>query len=282
MTDKKNSVTATTSVYALIGFPIQHSLSPKFWNAAFCALRLDSIYVALPVLPENITTALNGLQASGVRGINITRPHKFDAAQYCNKLHDAASETNIVNTIKFTEAGAEGWNTDATGFFNLLNRLQLSKRSALVIGDGATSISTIWALKKYGVSQINQIARKFCSESQEEILLENHKKTFLRKFLWNSKNFNNSIEISDIIINTTPLGWQKNDDIPELAGSLNSSKCFVDFNYSKDSKLLAAANQLCDKTIDGRELLYEQGLEAFKVLTNYAPPADVIRSSIFD
>ena len=282
MIDKTGSVSAATSVYALIGFPVQHSLSPRFWNAAFEKLQLDSVYVALPVLPENIRTALSGLKSLGVKGINITRPHKFAAAEFCQILHGAASETKIVNTIKFTENGAEGWNTDATGFFNLLNRKQLSRKSALVIGDGATSISAIWALKKYGVGQINQIARKITIETNEEISTESQKKFFLRKFTWNSKNFNNSIEISDIIINTTPIGWQKNDDIPEFANSLNSSKCFIDFNYSKDSKLLAAADRLCSITVDGRELLYEQGIEAFKVLTNYAPPADVIRSSIFD
>lgn len=282
MIDKKSSVTALTSVYALIGFPVQHSLSPKFWNAAFEAIRSDSVYVALPVLPENILTAFEGLRTSGVKGINITRPHKSVAAEYCKKLHGAAADTKIVNTIKFSETGAEGWNTDATGFLNLLKRMQLPKRSALVIGNGATSVSTIWALKKYGVGQINQIARKFSDKTEEEILLETQKKIFFRKFPWNSKNFNNSIEESDIIINTTPIGWQKNDDIPELASSLNSSKSFVDFNYSKESRLLITAHQLCDKVIDGRELLYEQGLDAFKVLTNYAPPADVIRSSIFD
>ena len=61
-----------------------------------------------------------------------------------------------------------------------------------------------------------------------------------------------------------------------------SSKIFVDLNYSDKSKILSAARNSCGLVLDGRELLYEQGIEAFKILTNYAPPAEVILNRIFD
>ena len=63
---------------------------------------------------------------------------------------------------------------------------------------------------------------------------------------------------------------------------MNSSKVFVDLNYSDKSKLLSAARNSCKLALDGRELLYEQGIEAFKILTNFAPPAEVIMNRIFD
>ena len=273
-----NDINAATSVYALIGYPVEHSLSPSFWNAAFSASKINAVYVALPVSPGNITTALNGLKALGIKGINITRPHKESAANFCDILQDAAEETRIVNTIKFSESKSQGWNTDAIGFFNIINKRSLNINNALVIGNGASSKSVIWALKKYGVKNIQQIARKFTVEDEKN----NSDEKKFRKFSWNAKNFTNSIKESDIIINTTPLGWKEEDDIPGFTDSLNSSKIFVDLNYSNKSKLLSAARNTCGLALDGRELLYEQGIEAFKILTNYAPPAEVIMNRIFD
>lgn len=277
MIDFNTRINSFTSIYGLVGYPVEHSLSPKFWNTAFDYLGINSVYLAFPVLPNNIVSALNGFWASGIKGLNVTRPHKKAAADFCNVLNGAAKETQIVNTIKFTEFGGEGWNTDATGFYRILKRFQLSKKSALVIGDGASSKSVIWALKKYGVSQISQIARKFT----ETTIAEKSNEKKLRKFLWNTKNFNYTVAESDIIINTTPIGWQKDDNISEVTDALDSSKSFVDFNYRDDSKLLIGARQSCGVVIDGRELLYEQGVESFKILMNCEPPADVIRSSIF-
>ena len=273
-----NEINAATSVYALIGYPVEHSLSPSFWNAAFLESGINAVYVALPVFPQNITTALNGLKVSGVKGINITRPHKEPAAKFCDILHEAAKDTGIVNTIKFLENNSHGWNTDATGFYNLLSKHKISMARALVIGNGASSKSVNWALDKFGIKHINQIARKFTSEDEKN----NTDEKKIRKFSWNAKNFTNSIEESDIIINTTPIGWKEEDDIPGFSDSLDSSKIFIDLNYSEKSKLLSEAHQKCGLVIDGRELLFEQGIEAFKVLTNYAPPAEIIMNRIFD
>ena len=162
-----NSINAATSVYALIGYPVEHSLSPNFWNAAFEKLEMNAVYVALPVIQKEVFSALNGLKASGIKGLNITRPHKESAAKFCDILHEAAKDTDIVNTIKFSESKSEGWNTDATGFLNLLNKHSLNPSKALVIGNGASSKSVIWALKKYGVKNIQQIARKFTLEDEK-------------------------------------------------------------------------------------------------------------------
>ena len=278
---KMNEINAATSVYALIGYPVEHSLSPAFWNAAFSAVGINAVYVALSVQPKDIFPALEGLKLSGIKAVNVTRPHKKAAAEYCLILHDSAKETGIVNTIKFSSK-TEGWNTDAVGFLNILKKHSLKISTALVLGDGASSKSVIWALKKHGVLNIKQIARKITSENEQIKQNKEEKKFFLEKLSWNNKNFTNSIQESDIIINTTPLGWREEDDIPGLKDSLNVEKSFVDLNYSKKSKILSIAREKCGLVIDGRELLYEQGLEAFKVLMNYAPPAEVIKNRIFD
>ena len=278
-----NIITSSTSLYGLVGYPVEHSLSPIFWNKAFEKLNYNAAYIALSVHPDDILTCLKGLKVSGFKGLNITRPHKFAAADFCNILYEAAKETGVVNTVKFSSSNEiEGWNTDAIGFLNLMKRFELPSTIVTVLGDGASSKSIIWALKEYGILQINQIARKFSFDIEEKNEIYKNKKIFFRKLSWNLKNFTNSIKESDIIINTTPIGWHENDSIEGFEESLDTSKCFVDLNYNEKSKLLKFAKHNCGITIDGRELLYEQGVEAFKVLTNYAPPAEIIRRSIFD
>jgi shikimate dehydrogenase len=275
-------INAKTTLYGLVGYPVEHSLSPMFWNAAFKELKTNSVYVALPVTPDKIIPAIIGLKESGFKGLNITRPHKESVAKICNILHDAANITKVVNTLKFSSTNIEGWNTDASGFLNILKKFNLPQTKVLILGNGASSKSILWALQKYGVQEIFQIARKFIIESEEKKEIYNGEKIILRKLSWNLKNFNNSIKESDIIINTTSIGWSKEDNIEGFSNYLNTSKCFIDLNYNKDSNILAIAHKNCGLTIDGRELLYEQGIEAFKILTNLAPSAEVIRSIIFD
>ncbi len=277
-----NNINAATSIYALLGYPVGHSLSPRFWNSAFSKLNMNAVYVALSVKPEDIFSVLDGLKKSSFKGVNVTRPHKFESAKYCDILHEAAADTKIVNTIKFCCSSVEGWNTDATGFLNLIKRYSLPRTKTLVIGNGASARSIIWALNKYEMKQIIQIARKFSDEFDEKAIENNSDEKKIIKISWNCKNFNNSIKESDIIINTTPIGWKEDDDIPGFSEFLDDSKVFVDLNYSNKSKLLYSSREKCGLTLDGRELLYEQGLEAFKILTNYAPPAEVIKNSIFD
>ena len=281
MLTEKRKIDSQTKVFALIGYPVEHSISPAFWNSAFEAVGLNAVYVALPVKPENVETAISGLKAVGVVGINITRPHKVKVAECCDRLVDAAVETNVVNTVLFSDGETVGWNTDAYAMFNVLRRFFLPHTKVLILGNGATHLSVLWALKKYGVKEIDVIARKHFSESEEYLKVSESENIFFRKLSWNTKNFSNSIKESDIIINTTPIGWQKTDDIPGFSEGIDNSKTFVDFNYSKVSKLLSVAAEKGAKVIDGRELLCEQGLEAFKLLTNFEPPAEVIRSSIF-
>ena len=103
----------------------------------------------------------------------------------------------------------------------------------------------------------------------------------ITRLAWNNKNFAYALEESDIIINTTPLGWSSEDHIPEFDKNLDKGKIFIDFNYAPDSKLAASARNRGCVVIDGRELLFEQGIESFSLLTGKDAPEDVIRSCIY-
>ncbi len=129
-----SEIRATTRLVGLIGWPVEHSLSPQMHNAAFAALGLDWAYVALPTPPERLVEGVRGLLALGFAGANVTSPHKLTVAALCET--DAPS----VNTLVVSDRKIEGWTTDAA----ILSAL--SAESPVIVGDGGAATAFLQAL----------------------------------------------------------------------------------------------------------------------------------------
>jgi len=127
-------IRGTTRLVGLIGWQVEHSLSPRMHNAAFAALGLDWAYVPLPTPPERLADAVRGLVALGFAGANVTAPHKLAVAELCET--DAPS----VNTLVIRDGRVEGWTTDAA----VLNGL--AAESAVILGDGGAARAFAHAL----------------------------------------------------------------------------------------------------------------------------------------
>jgi shikimate dehydrogenase len=123
-----------TRLVGLLGWPVEHSLSPRMHNAAFAALGLDWRYVPLPTPPEHLADAVRGLQALGFVGANVTAPHKLAVVAHCRT--DAPS----VNTLVVRDGSVEGLTTDAA----ILS--DVTAERPLVIGDGGSSTAFLHAL----------------------------------------------------------------------------------------------------------------------------------------
>lgn len=127
-------ITASTRLVALLGHPVEHSLSPRLQNAAFAALALDWAYVALDVPPERLEEAVRGLAAAGFAGANVTAPHKLAVATLVE------AEEPSVNTLVFRDGRAEGTSTDAA----ILEGLAAER--PVVLGDGGAARAFLHAL----------------------------------------------------------------------------------------------------------------------------------------
>ncbi|KAF1081398.1 MAG: Shikimate 5-dehydrogenase I alpha [Candidatus Rifleibacterium amylolyticum] len=267
-------IDGASQVFGIIGDPVSHSFSPVFWNRALAFCGINATYVPFRVCRADLAEAITGLKALGVKGINVTSPHKHAAASFCDTLYSPADGIKAVNCMKFCEDGPiEGWNTDATGFLRILERLG-RPQTGLVMGSGGAAAAASQALLLSG-ARVFQIARSFSDA------IDSEPSDSIKRLAWHEKNFAQAIEESDIIINATPLGWHKDDFVAELKEFLSKNKFYVDFNYAPTSRLVATARQKGCNVIDGRELLLEQGLESFRLLTGQTAPEQLIRRCIF-
>jgi len=149
-------VDSETRLYAVLGHPVAHSLSPLMQNAAFRAAGTNAAYVALDVPPHRLAEALTGLHAAGFAGLNITLPHKEEALRLARAATPGARATGAANTLRRVEGGWEAEATDGTGLLAWLGSLgiQATGSRVLVIGAGGAGRSVAAALAQGGAASI--------------------------------------------------------------------------------------------------------------------------------
>jgi shikimate dehydrogenase len=132
-----------TTLYAVLGHPVNHSLSPSMQNAAFRAAGIDAAYVALDVPPERLAEVLKELHAAGFSGLNLTAPHKQAAWPLVVGATDEAKGTRAVNTLRREESGWFAHATDGPGFAAWIAGLDIDVRGArvLLLGSGGAARS---------------------------------------------------------------------------------------------------------------------------------------------
>ena len=140
---------AQTRVYAVLGHPVEHSLSPSMQNAAFQAVGANAAYVALDVPPGRLPDVLKGLHVAGLSGLNLTAPHKEAAWPLVLGATEEAARSRAVNTLRREKSGWFGHATDGLGFSAWIGSLGVTLRGARVLflgaGGAARSIAPILA-----------------------------------------------------------------------------------------------------------------------------------------
>ena len=127
-------ISGSTRLVGILGWPVEHSLSPRMQNAAFAAIGLDWAYVPLPTPPDRLAEAIRALPALGFAGANVTAPHKLAAAALCE------SDSTSVNTLLVRDGVIEGRSTDAA----ILDGLAAER--PVVLGDGGAASAFLEAL----------------------------------------------------------------------------------------------------------------------------------------
>ena len=267
-------ITSKTSFLALIGNPVSHSLSPIMQNAAIQYLGLDLIYMAIPCKNEDLERVVNSLKKMNCKGLNITIPFKQKVFDMCSEISPVAKKVKAINTLKLNDnKDWIGTNTDIDGFIYPLKKLNLIKKSSLILGSGGAARSVIQGLIELKLSKITIISRKKNSLNE---LITNFKNDIEIKGLLSTKNeIKNLIQETDLIINTTPVGMSNSTNIDELPfgqgfwDSITSKTIVYDLIYNPSPTPFL---KFCDKkgcmTIDGTQMLIAQGAKSLSFWTN--------------
>ncbi len=278
------TVEGTTRVVGIIGDPVGHSLSPRIHNAAFAALGLDYVYVPLPVRAEEVGAALRGLAALGLRGANVTLPHKGAVLPFMDDLSEEARLCAAVNTIVVDDAGLHGHDTDVEGVRAALQDVAgaaLEGAPALVLGAGGAGRAAALALARLGcpltlVNRTPAAAERLAALITAGVPGADCAWTPLAELT------GAVVGRQRVVVNATSLGMAGKGKVPSvLADKVTAGQVVFDAVYGPaPTDFIAAAQTRGAAVVDGREMLLRQAAEAFRLWTGVPAPLEVMRDAV--
>lgn len=273
-------ITGKTLLVGIIGDPVEHSLSPPMHNAAFKHLEMDYVYVPFHVSGENLEKAIQGARSLEIRGLNVTIPHKTAVIPYLDEVDPAAQLIGAVNTIKFNEDKAKGFNTDGLGAVKALEEITPVKdKKVLIMGAGGAARALAFQLILNGIGDL--VIANRTPEKAVQLALDIQSKL---EFSPEATGLG-EVELSstDILINTTSVGMYPHQDQPPLirGQQMHPELVVNDVIYNPlKTNLLKEAESIGARTLNGTKMLLYQGMESFRIWTGVAPPVEVFERSL--
>lgn len=276
----KNYRAELTGVF---GDPVDDNPTGVVEEAAFAAKNLNYRYLTIKVLPENLRKAMDSVKIFGMKGINLTMPHKIKVLPYLDELSPAAEIIGAVNTVIQKEGKLFGENTDGKGFVTALKNSgeTLDKKNVTILGAGGAARAIAVECALNGAAHINIINRSI-EKGEELASLIQMKTDSSVKYL----NWKNNMAIpsdTDILINATSIGFSPNvtdkPDIDYTTITPGMCVCDVIFNPAETIFLKSAAENGA-KTITGLGMLVQQAALNFTLWTGVEAPVDVMEDAL--
>ena len=259
-------VNARTKTFAVIGSPIEHSISPEIHNASFESLGINCIYLAHRVAGDKLEEAIRGFKALGYSGINITIPHKIAVIDFLDELSREAELIGAVNTVKFSSEKATGYNTDGVGAIRAIEEAGIETKGirAVILGYGGAARAIAITLALRGASEIIIAGR---NPSKARALAEDVEKAGAEAKGVELSKVESLLRESDILIHATPVGMHPDTEKTLLtAEQLHEELAVMDIVYTPlETRLLREAKKAGCKTIDGLGMLIHQAAEAERI-----------------
>jgi shikimate dehydrogenase len=276
-------ITGKTSLVGIIGDPVEHSLSPPMHNAAFRQLQMDYTYVPFHVLKDNLPDAVEGAKALGIKGLNVTIPHKTEVVKYIDDLDKAAELIGAVNTIKFHKNVSKGFNTDGIGAVKAIEEfISVKDKKIVIIGAGGAARAISFQLMLSGVKNLlisNRTLENACQLKAD--LLQNFKAEV--SCLKLDKKLKDELKDTEVLINTTPVGMHPHEDQKPIVNKdmIHKGLLVNDIVYNPlKTGLLREAEKAGAMTISGVRMLIYQGVESFRIWTGIKPPLEVFEMAL--
>lgn len=242
--------------YGLIGYPLSHSFSQKFFTDFFQKNNLHGYSYELFAM-ENLSDFRNWIAKNPeLCGLNVTIPHKINILPFLDKTDEKAKEIGAVNTLKILRDAnkiiLEGFNTDESGFSMAIKPLlKANHHRALIFGNGGSSKTVQFVLKRLGIS--------FFVVTRNPVSANEISYSELNK---------NYIQAHPLLINTTPLGmFPKTNEFPEIPYEyLTENHLLFDLIYNpEETEFLKKGKAKGALTSNGLSMLHQQALAAWEI-----------------
>lgn len=277
---KLMDITGQTRIVGVIGWPLTYTLSPTMHNPAIEKAGLEYIYVAYPIHPDHVEEAVLGLRHCGIRGLNVTIPHKEAVLPLMDHLSVEAEALGAVNTIRIDDEGMWGGNTDVYGFTTALGDegCKMAGKRVAVAGAGGAGRAMVAAALLEGAASV---AVWDLDEARSQALVEHFQKGSLPHDrvvrCVNDDDRCNALAECDLFANASPVGMNENDPSPVDVSAL-ADGCFVfDAVYNiPQTTLLREANARGLTAIGGLTMLMYQGAKSFEIWFGVKPDTDLM------
>jgi len=278
------NINGKTQLYALIGYPVKHTFSPAMHNAAFKSLGMNAVYLPFEVAPKGLKAAISHMKSVGVRGLNVTIPHKENVLRYLDEIDKAASLIKAVNTIVIKNGKLKGFNTDGMGFVNSLREtfgILPKGKAFFIMGAGGASKAISFSLAIRGARRIVLVdgirdkairlaASLAKNTSCEAIALKKDKKA-MKELIFSS----------DVFINATPCGMKASDPRLIDPSLLRRGLLVCDVIYNPPvTRLLRDAKKRGARILNGTGMLLNQGIASFSLWTGKKAPVRVMKKAL--
>lgn len=279
-------ITGKTKLLGIIGDPVKHSLSPLMQNEAIDSLNLDYVYIPFPVEQKDLAKAIAGFEAIGLVGFNITIPHKQAIIPFLSEISPLARMVGAVNTVWRTEKGWSGTNTDVAGFIAPLKALDRhwQQITPVILGNGGAARAVVVGCAELGCPEIRIVGRDRAKLEQfQQSLLSSGLRSDLTIHSWSE--LSDLVSATELLVNTTPIGMYPNVESSPIDLSiiekLPSKAIAYDLIYTPNPTLfLQQAKTAGAITIDGLEMLVQQGAAALEIWLDREVPVEIMRRSL--
>jgi shikimate dehydrogenase len=278
-------ITGKTKILGIIGHPVAHSLSPVMHNAAIEALGLEYVYVPFQVAPDHLTTAIHGLRSLGVRGFNVTIPHKSAIMPLLDRISPEAELCGAVNSVKLENDLLVGYNTDGAGLLkSLRDDLGFDPAGAivLVLGAGGAARGALASLCSAGASRIIVANR---TRERGKALVETFRDRFgdvsFHLSSLEKGSLEENLKDADLLLNTTSVGMNGSSFEGLNLATMGNRAMVYDMVYAPpETPLLADARRNRLACANGIGMLAAQGESAFSIWTGVEPPQGLMKERL--
>lgn len=266
-----------TVVVGTIGYPVHHTISPQFQGAAYEATGTNMVYLPFNVKTENVGDAVRGIRALGIRGTNVTMPHKQAAMEFLDELDPLAEAIGSINGIINTDGVLKGYNFDVGGFMIPFEGMDLNGKKILQLGAGGGGRAAAFGMVSCGADLV--ILNR--NLEQAEILAKDltaYTGVPVRCGLLTPDVLEQEMADTEILVNTTSVGFDKLEGETPVPAELIRPGMFVyDIVYSPlETRLMREAAARGAKTVGGLEMIVGQGAEFFEKATGKKAPYELM------